>query len=151
MKDDDQVKALKQETVGLLVAIAPRGWKRIFCDYEWHEGESSFVGSEVTIAVVRRLFGGIDCVPLNLMDDGRVITNFQQIALAAMKTNQSKHCTVDLIIRSNDDHEWHVDFSPPPRLTAKLAGDLEATYRNPELKKPYRKFAAQDEWLAKIR
>jgi hypothetical protein len=150
VQSEDQMKVLKQHTVDFLIAIAPRGWKRLFCDYEWHDGETAYVGSEVTVAVVKKWLREVTCTSLNLAEDGRVITNFMQLAKNAMEANASPHCTIELIVRSKDDHEWHVDFSAPPRLSATLVGDLEATHRNPELKKRYRKFAARDEWLAKI-
>ncbi len=150
VKESDQAESLKQRIVDSLVRLAPRRWKRVFCDYEWHEGETSFVGSEVTLAVIKRFLSGVECVPLNLIKDGQIITNFKDLAQLAMHANGTRHCTIDLIVRTKDDHEWYFDFSPPARLSATLSGDLEAAYRNPELKKPYRKFVAHDEWLARI-
>jgi hypothetical protein len=150
VKESDHAESLKQRIVDLLVQLAPRGWKRVFCDYEWHEGETSFVGSEVTFAVMKRFLSGVECVSLNLIEDGQIITNFKDLAQLVMQAKRTRHCTIDLIVRKKDDHEWYFDFSPPARLSATLAGDFEATYRNPELKKPYRKFVAHDEWLARI-
>jgi hypothetical protein len=149
LSNDSRAQELKAEIVAALIGIAPRGWQRIFCDYEWRETNMQYSGNEITVAVTRKLFGGADCLALNLARDGRIITGSAQLAALAMKSQDKRVCTTTAIIKRDGFHQWHFDFAPPTRITA-MDKDLSAPLKDPALRRPFVKFAAGDEWLSRI-
>jgi hypothetical protein len=150
MTDEEKMASHKLQTVAALIAVAPRGWRRLFCDYESLDGPMGSMGSELAFAVVKRLFRRAKLVEVNLDLARNVATHLNEIARLTMRANDVRQCKIDVIVQDAINHDWHFDFSATPRLSAIEAGDLEAVDRNPDLQKPYRKFAAQDQWLARI-
>jgi hypothetical protein len=139
-----------QELVERLCAIAPSGWKRIFLNYELAEGQTQYVGSDIAFAVVKKMIGGTVRVDIDLAGDGDIYSMLSKIGRGLMAERGVKGVTIDVIVRSVTDHDWHLDFSPPPRVSATIRGDLMAEFRDPSLKRRYLRYAEADEWIAKI-
>jgi hypothetical protein len=147
---DAELEAAKQQAVDRILKIAARGRKRVFVNFEIQDGETDVVSSYVVFAVVKKLFGGVDKAPIDLAVHHEIHSAMRKVADLAMRSGNARCVTIDVIIRNRTDHDWFLDYSPPPRVSATLRGDLMAEYREPLLAKPYRKYAAQDEWLAQI-
>jgi hypothetical protein len=150
MKTFVESEAERQVVVERLVALAPRGWKRIFVDYEIQDRPDTIMCSEVAFAVVKKLFGKLERIDLNLGKDLEIGNALRQLAKPLFAAHSVPHVTFDIIVRESRSHDWHFHFDPPPRLSAILRGDLMAPIRDPSIRKPYKKFTDSDELLGTI-
>lgn len=136
--------------IAALLRLAPRGWKRLFVDYEIQDLDHQMVCSPIAFAVVKPLLGSVSRADLYVASDYAAGEALIEVGKLVMAAKNNRCVTMDIIVRSRSDAEWFFDSSPPPRVTATLRGDLTAEFRKPEMKKPYRKYADKDEWLAQI-
>src|SRR6185436_9536812 len=146
----ERLDLAQARAIDILLTLAPRGWKRLFVDYEIQDLDNEMVCSPIAFAVVKPLLGSVSRVELHVESDYAAGEALRDVGKLVMAAENTRCVTMDIIVRSRSDAEWFFDSSPPPRVTATIRGDLTAEFRNPEMNKRYRKYADKDEWLAQI-
>lgn len=115
--DPDEIR-FREEAIAALVALAPRGWKLLFLNYELEDHPSTTVADAIFFAVVKPLLKPTSKV--NLRVDIQARQPLNKLGRHIMSKSKQPFLTLDFLIRSGGHFKMHVDYSQPERIGGSL-------------------------------
>jgi hypothetical protein len=119
---EEEVEA-QQALADSLSAGAPRGWTRVFVNFEVMKTPEGTFPSVVAFTVDRSLFGKITRREMWLSDEQYKL--FNAVVNSLMKRANVEALTIDALVRHDGRFRFYVDYGPPTRL----GGDIAASGR----------------------